>query len=96
MTLTYGNLVRGLHLVLFSASSILCLFKPSEFPLCVALLNLAGLIVFELISNSKRPEVADHSKEIEALKQQNLLLERNFQVIRDNISVASASGIIRR
>jgi hypothetical protein len=96
MSLTYQNLVRGINLVLFSASSILCLIKPSEFCLCVALLNLAGLVIFELISNSKRPQVADHTKEIEALKQQNAQLERNFQVIRDNISVASASGIVRR
>jgi hypothetical protein len=60
------------------------------------LLSLVGLIAFEAISNNKKPDAVDYSKEIEALKQQNAQLERNFQVIRDNISIASASGIVRR
>jgi hypothetical protein len=62
----------------------------------VAAFNLIGFIAFDVVCQLKKKDAPDHSKEIEALKQQNAQLERNFQVIRDNISIASASGIVRR
>ncbi len=96
MALTYGNLVRATSLLLFVASSTLCLFKPSQHALIVALLNLAGGAIFELLANSKRPEAKDHSKEIEELKSKNAKLEADFQVIKNNISIASASSMTRR
>lgn len=96
MSLTYGNLVRGTYLVLFSASSLVCLIKPSEHSVIVAALNLIGFIAFDVVCQFKKKDSPDHTKEIAALKEQNAQLERNFQVIRDNISVASASGMIRR
>lgn len=96
MSLTYGNLVRGTCLVLFIVSSALCLIKPSEHYLIVALLNLAGGIVFEILANNKRPDFKDFSKEIAELKSKNDKLEADFQVIKNNISIASASSIVRR
>lgn len=96
MRLTHGNLVKAMYLVLFLLSSLLCLFKPSTHSGLVAILSLVGFIAFDVICQIKGKSVPDLSKEVASLEAQNAKIEKDFQVIKDNISTVSAAGLFKR
>jgi hypothetical protein len=96
MTLTTQKLVQGMCLVLFTASSIVSLIKPTTQSAVIAGLSIVGFLVYQALEQLKRPVVADHSDAIKSLQDKNTKLEADFQHIKDNISTASAATMLRR
>lgn len=96
MTLTTQKLVQGMCLVLFTASSVVSLIKPTTQSAVIAGLSIVGFLVFQALEQLKRPEFQDFSAEIKSLQDKNAKLESDFQHIKDNISTASAATMLRR
>lgn len=102
MSLTPGNLTKGLYLFLFTLSSTVSLFKPSPQSAIIAVLSLIGFIAFDVVCQLKRKELKD-SPEILELKAENKKLAdeidyigNQFNVIKDNISIGSVAAAFRR
>ena len=96
MTLNQALIVRGLFLLLFTSSSIVTLINPNTPSTIIAGMCLIGFLVYQALEQVKAKEVPDLTEEFKALRAENDKLARDFQLIKDNISVASAAGMLRR
>lgn len=88
--LSYGKIVRSTFLILFVISIFKCLFFESAQSGLAAGLSLAAFASFDILCFfHKKTIVVDYSQDIASLKNRNEKLEKEFQQIKDEASIAN-------
>jgi|GEM_PF-5867020 hypothetical protein len=95
--LSYGKVVRASFLLLFILSCLICLFNPGAQTSTVAILSLIAFVCFDVVcvvkSNLKKDESED---EIIKLKEDNEKLKKDFQYLKDELTLGTANAIFSR
>lgn len=97
MNLTSGNHIKVLYLLLFVASSILSLVKPSTHSVVIAGLSLVGFVAFDAICHLRdKYKVKDLGPELEALKAQVAGMDVVVKEIKNDHSVSKLANTFVR
>ena len=98
MRLTYGNLVRGIYLVLFIISSTHSIIHYHTNAVVISILCLIGFIAFDLICILKdKYKPADPiNPDLDKLLQRQLELETKFNTVSNDIGLAKIGAAYRR
>lgn len=98
MRLTYGNLVRSLYLILFTASAIISFLNYHTNAIIIAVLCLIGFIAFDIIcylkdKNKPSPSI---NPELEKLIERQTELESKFNTVANDAGLAKLASSFRR